>query len=347
MQRVIHRYNNISPVFMMIEELYSYISDYDDVFDDIIWLDKSFKPLCKILEQNLFKFITPKYRNYEFKKIPSSSRDKVITVCLSGGKDSAAAAYYYKQRGYEVHLYHATGVNRAYGDEKTAAQQIADYLGCDLFIDKFQLAGKQKFIEHPLKNYIIANGAIHYALNMGFPPTICFGNFNQSKLDDNAFEVCAGDCIEMWQVYEPIIQTVIPNFKIEIPLRTNADTFNLLSEDWQLFRLAVSCMSPFRFREHWKHRTEQKYGVRLFNNRCGCCWKDCLESMWLMDNNKVEYNEDFYIHCFEILERTVFKEIGTPGDSVQSIWDSYMFYPIEESKAYNILKDKKLITFFS
>ena len=101
-------------------------------------------------------------------------------------------------------------------------------------------------------------------------------------------------------------------------------------------------MSPFRFREHWKHRTEQKYGVRLFENRCGCCWKDCLESMWLMDNDKMEYNEEFYLHCFEILERTIYKEMGKAAKKMQSVWDNYMFYPVEKSKAYEALKNKKL-----
>ena len=335
----------------MLEGLYAYVSDTDYMFDDILWLDNSFRDLCDILQSRLMIFRMPEIRDMKLPKLeiagskdqtPHRLDNKEVTVLLSGGKDSAAVAYYYKQKGYKVHLYHAAGVNKAYGDEKKAAQRIADYLGCDLYIDKIHLDGTHRFIEHPMKNYVIANGALHYCLAKGYAPVLATGNFNKSVLDLNEFEVCGGDCIEMWDAYNKIIQSVLPEFKVEVPLETNADTFEILRNDWELFSMAVSCMSPFRFREHWKHRAEQKYGVRLFANRCGCCWKDCLESMWAMDHNEMEYNEKYYLHCVEILERTIFKETGSPAECFQDVWDNYMFYPIEKSKAYELIKDKKI-----
>lgn len=69
-----------------------------------------------------------------------------------------------------------------------------------------------------------------------------------------------------------------------------------------------------------------------------------MEWMWLADMDKVPYNEEYYVHCFEILEKTIIKELGQPAESVQSVWNSYMFYPFEQSRAYNILRDKKLLT---
>ena len=182
----------------MLEGLYAYVSDSDYKYDDILWLDNSFKTICDILQDYLLVFRTPTLKDFNLPTIEHTfdaqkcDTIKEITVCLSGGKDSAAVAYYYKQKGYKVHLYHATGVNKAYGDEKKAAQRIADYLGCDLFIDKIRLEGTHRFIEHPLKNYVIANGAIHYCLEMGYSPRISFGNFNKSTLDMNEFEVCGG-----------------------------------------------------------------------------------------------------------------------------------------------------------
>ena len=348
MQRVIHLYRNSNRVFNMLEGLYAYVSDTDYMFDDILWLDESFRELCEVLQSRLMIFRMPEIKDMKLPKLeiagstapaPSSHDNREVTVLLSGGKDSAAVAFYYKQKGYKVHLYHAAGVNKAYGDEKKAAQRIADYLGCDLYIDNIQLCGTHRFIEHPLKNYVIANGALHYCLAKGYAPVLATGNFNKSILDLNEFEVCGGDCIEMWNIYNSIIQNILPEFRLEVPLETNADTFEILRNDWELFSLAVSCMSPFRFREHWKHRTEQKYGVRLFDNRCGCCWKDCLESMWAMDHGEMEYNETYYIHCIEILENTILKETGAKPDTIEDLWYNYMFYPMEESKAYHILCD--------
>lgn len=344
MQRVIHQYKNASRIFNHIEGLYSYISDDDFEFDDILWLDESFQELCDTLQSKLLKFRTPVIKKLNLPKIEYRVKNpeiKEVTVLLSGGKDSAAVAYYYLKKGYKVHLYHAHGVNKAYGDEQKAAQSIADYLKCDLHIDKIQLAGTQHFIEHPLKNYIIANGALHYAIANGYAPVLAVGNFNQSFLDMNEFEVCGGDCVEMWDMYKSIVRRVLPTFDLEIPLSTNADTFNLLANDWELFSLAVSCMSPFRFRESWRHRSEEKYNVRIFKNRCGCCWKCCVESLWLMDNGYTEYDEPFYLHGLGILAKTIYKETDEFIEDIRFVWENYMFYPIEQSKAYDKIKDMK------
>lgn len=340
MQIVLHEYRNQSRIFNMLESLYSYISDTDS-FEDVLWLDTSFKDVNDILQQYLLVYRQPRMREFSLPKISNvATRKKEITVCLSGGKDSAACAFYYKSLGYKVHLYHAANINKAYGDEKTAAKRIADYLGCDLFTERIQLKGHHRFIEHPLKNYIIANGAIHYCLAMGYAPVIAFGNFNQARLDTNPFEVCGGDCIEMWGAYKKIIHRVIPNFDIRIPLATNADTFRILEKDWKLFELSVSCMSPFRFRAFWKHRCEEQYNIRLFENRCGVCWKCCIEEMWLMDTGKMEYLMSYYMHCISILTSTIYRETGHKP-TYEEIWNNYMWYPIEQSKAFGLLPKVK------
>lgn len=339
MQRVIHAYINQSRIFNMLEGIHAYISDTTEEFDDVLWLDDSFEDLCDILESNLFIFYRPLLKHFDLPEIehkPITEDNKEIVVLLSGGKDSAAVAYYYKKLGYKVHLYHATGINKAYGDEKKAAERVAEYLGCDLYIDKLNANGTHQYIEHPLKNYAIANGAIHYALKNDIPPLIATGNFNQSRLDLNPFEVCAGDCIEMWQAYEKIVKRVIPDFRVEVPFDTNAKTFETLKEDWELFGLTVSCMTPFRFREITKHNVEQKYGVRLFDNRCGSCWKCAVEYVWLMDTGAMEYNEGFYEHCLGVFINTIHKEFNRKA-SLQEAWDNYMFYPIEGTYAEKYL----------
>lgn len=82
--------------------------------------------------------------------------------------------------------------------------------------------------------------------------------------------------------------------------------------------------------------------MRLFENRCGCCWKCCIEWMWLADTDKVDYNEDFYMHCVDILCRTIYKETGHRPSFIQDVWDNYMFYPMTESKAYKPMKRLKI-----
>ena len=329
-------------IFTQLEGLYSYISDTDFMFSDILWLSPPFKKLCDILNQKLVLFKTPEFKlPNPTRKIHFHRAKKTVVVCLSGGKDSAAAAYYYVSRGYTVYLYHARGVNKAYGDEYKAAERIAEYLGCDLFIDNIALLGSHEFIEHPMKNMIIANGALHWAQRMGYPPIIVFGNFKNSHLDMNEFEVCGGDCIEMWEAYTEIVKSVIPAFRMEIPLNTNADTFNLLKDDTELISRSISCMGPYRFRAMRKHQTEERYNIRLYENRCGVCWKCCVEAMWLMDNGKMDANKGYYRKCLDILSKTIEKETGEKPQSLEFVWDNYMFYPFSSSLMYEDYQEER------
>ena len=59
LQRVIHEYRNKSRIFNMLEGLYAYVSDTDYMFDDVLWLDETFRPLCEVLDSNLVIFRKP------------------------------------------------------------------------------------------------------------------------------------------------------------------------------------------------------------------------------------------------------------------------------------------------
>jgi hypothetical protein len=61
--------------------------------------------------------------------------------------------------------------------------------------------------------------------------------------------------------------------------------------------------------------------------------------MYLMDIDSMEYNEEYYLHCVKILENTIIKETGAPPETLQDLWDNYIFYPMEKSKAYAELQE--------
>jgi hypothetical protein len=63
MQRVIHLYRNQSRIFNMLEGLYAYVSDTDYMFEDILWLDESFRDLCDILHSRLLIFRMPEIKD--------------------------------------------------------------------------------------------------------------------------------------------------------------------------------------------------------------------------------------------------------------------------------------------
>ena len=340
MQRCLHRYRNMSRLFSQIESLFACISDNEGEFDDELILDTSFKDMVEIFLDNILWFREPKMFPFEFEDMSWESKPKDIVVCISGGKDSAAVAKLLKNQEYNVHLYHMRGVNGTYFDEVNAVKKIAEYLDLDLAIEDVRIVGKHPFVEHPMKNMLILNGAIHYAKMNGYLPTIAFGTFSQSVLETSPFDVCAGDCRDMMDAYEKVIQRIIPGFMVLTPLRFNGETFDILAKDWKLFDLTLSCMSPQRFREYWRHSMEQKYNIRLFSNDCGGkCWKDCIQDLWLVDFNYQDYGWEYYKHCLEILGYTIAKEMGEKIADIDIVWRNYMWYPMTDSKYYDKLKD--------
>jgi len=340
MQTVIHEYANLSSIFTDMELIYAEVStNYNSGLRLLpLVFDTSFIDLYEILRDNVSW--CPQYV-FEEKVIPHINvpESNNMIVCVSGGKDSVALAKYYIDKGYNVYLYHMHGINKVYPDEVEAVKNVAKYFDVPLYIENVTLSGTQDFVEHPMKNYIIANGAIHYAIREHLGINIAFGNFNESYLEDNDFDVCAGDCMDMWYAYEKIVRRYLPQFTMNVPFRNNQDTVDILKKDSKLLELCVSCMSPYRFRAHWKKRTEKKYDIELMPNRCGCCWKCCAEYITYTDLGMLEFNKDYYIHCLEILYNTKVKESKIKDWTIQDLWSEYFLYPINKSKAYKEIKD--------
>ena len=342
MQLIGHTYKNIHPVFDDMERLYTatsereykggliqptfdadffhivnYFNSYGDTNYQFNWCDKAYTKL------NL-----PKYDA------------KNIIICFSGGKDSTATALHYRRKGYNVYLYHAKGINKSYPDEWKQAQKIAEYLDMPLFIDEYTLKGKLDIPDHPMKNMIIANGALHYGIANNIGTKIAPGNYQTSYLDNNPFYYSGDDCVEMWKCYELIMRHLIPNFKIYLGLKNVMSTINLLSEDLKLMELCLSCVGPHRFRAWNKERVENKYNVHLLDNRCGTCWKCCLEYIYLCDMQKIDYNEQYYRYCLNVLKRTNEKENGIPFTNWHDLWNDFLFYDIKRSTFF---KDNTII----
>ncbi len=348
MQTVIHNYDNMSPLFNQIEWLYAYVSDKTAKPLVPHILDESFRELCDTLAEHIpdFDISYIDFINCKFPKISGIAKlegedgnlNSNVIVCISGGKDSVALTKLLIETGHKVYLYHMRGINKVYPDEYKAVIDIAKHFNVPYFIDTVVLSGTQRFTEHPMKNMIIANGALHYGIREGIGTKIAFGNFNESYLDGNQFDVCAGDCMDMWYCYEAIIHTIIRTFFVSVPLRNNQETLDIISNNMDLLPLTISCMSPYRFREHWKKRTEKKYGVKLIQNRCGCCWKCAVEYIYYSDRNLLAYDENYYIHCVQILCDTLKKESKVTG-TIEQVWEEYMHYPIRKSRAWEVLKD--------
>lgn len=329
MQTIIHSYKHELKTLRQVEYVYHLMSDYDRETKNKS-VPNIFFPLIDEFTANVY-ITKPKFYKDTYETISVPTDKKFMLVCCSGGKDSVAVATKLKNCGKEVMLYHMKGINRAYFDEHKAVETIARILDVPYYIEDVRLTGKHMYVEHPMKNMLIANGAIQFCLDHNLPVNISFGNYMSSWLEDMDFEIDAGDSRDMWDIYEGIIQHEIPDFLVHTPLNDISETYDIILKDYSLLENTISCMSPYRFRKYWKERTETKYGVELLPNRCGCCAKCCLEYMVLADKGIIEYNPEYYIHCFGILGKTALKETRNSEATVDQIWNRYFWYDISQS----------------
>lgn len=329
MQCVSHRYKNELQVFNDIETLYWLTSDRHPNPLLPVEVDESCSSLVALFRQygDMECPVRYKRRTTRFLDLTGFDANNVI-LCYSGGKDSTAAVFKLREQGYNVYLYHLKGANRFYYDEWQAAEKLAKELDCSLYFDEMHYSGYHEWIEHPMKNMLLANAALCYGIREGIGTKIAFGNFSNSTLEVDPFDVCGGDCKEMWSAYNHIIQTVIPGFEVMLPLVNMQDTLDTLPPE--LIPLTQSCMTPNRFRESLRQKNLAKYGEPTLEHRCGSCWKCAVEYIWMADNGLAEYNEDYYNHCFETLRNTMKKETGVRYVSDEAVWNNYFFYEFKK-----------------
>lgn len=331
-------YSYIHPLFLSIDRFYADMSEDTSMKSLIPYTyDTTFAPLLEIFQTYGEFTKSVAFRDVLYTPIEVTDQ-KTMIVCFSGGKDSFACARHYQKLGYKVILYHVHGINRAYLGERAVAQQCADAMGLPIYFESVHYEGDHCWVEHPMKNMIIANMAITFGIRNGFGTKLAFGNFRTSHLEDNEFSVCGGDCVEMWDAYVTIVRRILPKFKVYYP-NVNAQTaFYALQREPQYLPYVMSCLAPNRFREQFRRRTLKSHHVELLPNRCGCCWKCALEYIWFTDNNILEFDMQYYLHCIRILHYTLRKETGVIYNTVRSVWDEYLFYPMTKSKAYKELQ---------
>ena len=298
--------------------------------------DSSLKVLENIFNDNAGTEYHFEYEQEDTEPIDIQSDNNKMIVCFSGGKDSLATALHYKNLGYNVILYHLRGINKCYPKEYIYAERLAEQLELPIVVENITLSGSHEWIEHPMKNMILANMALSYAVSEEHTTNIAFGNYLTSHLEDDPFEICSGDDVEMWDAYNSIVQTFIPNFQMNLVLTNILDSMECLVQHKDLIQNVSSCIGTHRFTSYYRRQNKSKYNVEIADNRCGSCWKCAYEYIYLTDNNVYEYNEGYYKHCMEVLRRTLKQETGRKY-TLTDTWNHYFFYDISKSKYFTLM----------
>ena len=344
MQTIVHEgmYSYIHPIFFQFETLYRELSNNDDEERRIV---NQFIPEMKVFEDIFNEYgecerhLTYTSQEYDAEVINAECKKKNIIIGFSGGKDSTATALYFKKKGFNVYLFHVHGLNKFFPQELESAKAVAKALDLPLIVQNVKLQGKSLYPDHPLKNIIIANMALQWGIENDIGTRLGMGNYYTASVEDLEFATAGDDAIEMWQAYKSVIRKFIPSVRVETPLMNLSSTLELFEGERELLETAQSCVMTYRFKAKHRERIESTYGVKLLPNRCGCCWKCAVEYIYFADKGMLDYNEQYYMHCIEVLIHTVWKETGYFPHSIEYVWGVYLFYPIEQSKAWGLLRD--------
>ena len=341
-------YKFIHPIFTEFDKLYTALSNNDTPkHTSLIQANNTFDSSLKQYEDVFNQYgncqIHLQYSEKTYCKVKKVKYNrKNVIVAFSGGKDSTATALYYKEKGFNVYLYHVHGLNRFFPYELQSAQQIADYLEMPLIVENVNLTGSSLYPDHPLKNIIISNMALQWGIRNNVGDFVAFGDYYTAYLRDVCFENSGNDAKEMWKMYKPIIRKYIPDFRFETPLVNVADTLERIGKDKDLLTLAQSCVMTQRFKGTHIRRVQKKFNIQLLPNRCGVCWKCALEYIYYTDHDVLEYNEEYYKYCMECLQRTLKQETGEKKP-LREVWTHFFFYSISKSKYFSLHTIKSVI----
>lgn len=320
-----------SPLFNSVINLYNETSD---IQQDRKLLKSTYPIQIKEL-LNVFKRYDHTFDfnlvEMKFNPIQVEDKEKDIVVCCSGGKDSIATVMYYLERGYNVVIYHLLNINKCYADEYKQLEKLASYLGIPLILDKCKLTGNHMYTEHPLKNWIIASSCLDYTVTHFNHCNIAFGSFNTAFLTSGDFDVDGGDSVEMWEIYNELIQLILPNFKMQLPIKDVGESFRTLLKYPELLPMCQSCIGTLRFREYKRKVNTEKYHIEFLPNRCTMCWKCAMEYIFFCDHDIYEFNREYYKYCINVLFRDVLSHDSWVYN-IQELWDMYLFYDIKKSK---------------
>lgn len=291
---IVETITNIYQIFSNTENIHQLAS--------LLPIDEKSKSYINALEYGLKEKV-----EYNFKKCSwfgdySESGDTIV-VCFSGGKDSTALAKKLIDDGKKIVLFHVHGINRSYSSELEHAKKIAEYLKSKIIVHNLKLKGKTNFLENPTKNQLVCSLALMYALKNGYSHTIAFGDFTSDLHSTSAFDRNWSDSQENWHAFISYVRNYIEDFDVFIPFETYKDSTKIVFNDMNLMNLIQSCILPDMYRKSQKRKNEEKYKVKLLENRCGSCWKCCVEWMMLVNGGYIEYNRDFYIHCLQFLKK--------------------------------------------
>lgn len=343
MQTVDRSEQNQLKIFDEIDRLYGLLSCYQSPNGIPELLDKRVYPIVE--KFNRYSETVWQFDYNERPVVPTTQPSgDTIVLCFSGGRDSIVSLMKYRAEGRDVILYHVHGINASQSDEIRAAEECARYFNVPLITNTIHYHGHNVWMEHPMKNIIIAGSALNYTLGNHLGYNIAFGNYSDSELCGVPFHVCAGDCIDMWEAYEGVLNEDLPDFKVGLNLKNLGETMDYICGNDEVLDMSISCSCRHSLRDYRRQWVKDKFGVVLPKHRCGSCAKCTAEYIYRADHGQTPLSEAYYMYCIDNLYKVILR--GEAGNwdilTVEDVFNTFLFYPVEQSRMYEQIQNARL-----
>ena len=302
--------NNIDDLFITLYFLDLYDIFNKKAFSTNIVAPKEIQNMCNIICDSFKQdHLQIEDANITEHKSLENVNSKDVLLGFSAGLDSVFQAIWLKEHGYIVHLLFARNINTyENGQSWKYAKIIADKLNLDL-IDinvkkKRNIEYSQAWPENPIKNQLILSVMVDICLNKSWK-YISLGDDFDLSIDKAISGINTTDAKEVTYAYLDCIKTYVKGLEF-LQIEKGNDKGKRLQKlfEYNLQDDYYSCVQAGRFNKSIRKRIQNKFGVQLLGNNCGCCRKCCMHNLIMHYTKMKQFPEKFIKHCWEKMYST-------------------------------------------
>lgn len=274
-------------------------------FNDTLEVPEGFKENINLIynKHNLNIPLLKEFsKSISFKNFKNNNK---IIIGASSGLDSTYAALKAKDDGYDVYLVHFKNLNKNYPKETEHIIDFAKNNNFNLYIINVKNFDKDYFPDNPFKNEMILCALTEIGNNLNIN-NIMIGGTGTYHLNESVIGMNVTDTIENYETFLSGLKKYYPNVNL-IYLNKDLTKYDiikyLINNHFNVLNDICSCISPNRFVKMLHDNNEKKYSIKLLKDRCGSCYKCCMEYIYLYECGYYN-NKEFLNHCYNILAKS-------------------------------------------
>lgn len=281
--------------------VYAYLNK--QTFDSSIFINEIFvESVSVIFDIHGFVFAPITTASHTKHKLIENN---TVLLAFSGGLDSVYQAFYLREQGYDVLLFHCKNMNY-YTNGK-------EYQVCEDFVIKYNFPivyttfkqntkgdnpFKKYWKENSFKNLLLYSMMVDYCVDNNISNISCGDDLRLDIKD----AVVGTNIADAKQVTLPFVENIKEEYNINfIFVDSNVNKAQRIQklQEYNALDNFYSCVNPGRFNQSNHDRIQNKFNVNIEKYNCGVCRKCAFHTLlrhYFLNEN---YSEQFINFCWE------------------------------------------------